>query len=157
EGLADQVDVDAGLAGVRLVGLPARRDRRLPGGVQVGELSLLALLDAGAALGRVLAGHDATLHGPAVAGQRRLGLGDAERVRALLVVLLLDRRLPLVTRRRVRGRPGGRDGVPAVDRLVDAGLVHDLLQRLPNVELADHEADRRVVEVRLGVDDAARG
>ena len=66
----------------------------------------------------------------------------------------LDGRNPLVTWRRVRGRPRGRDGVPAVDRLDDAGLVECALQGLPDVELPDHEPHLRVVEVGLGVGDA---
>ena len=83
-------------------------------------------------------------------------LDGAERVRALKVVQPLGVRLPLVVGRRVRGRPRVRDGVPAVDRLVDAGLVEDHLEGLPHVELPDHEAHGRVVEVGLGVVDAER-
>ena len=51
-------------------------------------------------------------------------------------------------------RARGRGGVSAPDRLGDPRLIHDVLQRLPDVELPDHETHLRVVEVRLSVLDA---
>ena len=110
------------------------------GRVVKGELQLRPLGDSRSALGRVVAGHDAVDRCPPVTGQQACRLGDAERVRAIPV---LDGGNPLVLGLGWR-RAGGRVAVAAVDRLVDAGLVHQVLERLPDVELVEHVPERGV-------------
>src|SRR5450756_1286 len=98
EGLADEVDLHPGLRRVGLVVLDLVGHGLLAGREVIGQRELLALADPRTALGRGLAGHHAAHLLPAVAGQQRLGIRDAERVRPLAGVGLLDRGNPLVVR-----------------------------------------------------------